>query len=205
MRYVLFAVLLCTILNKDVREDLLPNFDSLDACPDTANVRGVDRSTETVSINAELQNEIQWTPYTTVQGGIAATSRANAEYPENFTIGKKTFAGSIVRYLCDTNNSLVNDFDETATLRIKAGQTIGGSFFGFDFNMPACSFTNRSTVSDLFTQSYDWILTDNNQALKQCLIVVIVVKVVGNNFVVVLDGDIVFFRILFAFRTSCFG
>ena len=132
----------------------------------TNTLNSVDISTETVSINAELQNEIRWTPYTTVQGGIAATSRANAEYPENFTIGKKTFAGSIVRYLCDTNNSLVNDFDETATLRIKAGQTIGGSFFGFDFNMPACSFTNRSTVSDLFTQSYDWKLTDNSQALS---------------------------------------
>ena len=132
----------------------------------TNTLNSVDISTETVSINAELQNEIQWTPHTTVQGGIAATSRANAEYPENFTIGKKTFAGSIVRYLCDTNNSLVNDFDETATLRIKAGQTIGGSFFGFDFNMPACSFTNRSTVSDIFTQSYDWKLTDNSQALS---------------------------------------
>jgi len=132
----------------------------------TNTLNSVDISSETVSINAELQNEIQWTANTTVQGGIAATSRTNAEYPENFTIGKKTFAGTIVRYLCDTNNSLVNDFDETATLRIKAGETIGGSFFGFDFNMPACSFTNRSAVAEVFTQSYDWKLTDNSQALS---------------------------------------
>lgn len=132
----------------------------------TNTLNGSDISSETVSINAELQNEIQWTPYTTVQGGIAATSRTNAQFPENFTVGKKTFSGSIVRYLCDTNNSTVNDFDETATLRIKAGQTIGGSFYGFDFNMPACSFTNRSTVAEVFTQSYDWKLTDNSQALS---------------------------------------
>ncbi len=132
----------------------------------TNTLNGSDISSETVSINAELQNEIEWTPYTTVQGGIAATSRTNAEFPENFTIGKKTFSGSLVRYLCDTNNSIVNDFDETATLRIKAGQTIGGSFYGFDFNMPACSFTNRSTVAEVFTQSYEWKLTDNSQALS---------------------------------------
>ena len=132
----------------------------------TNTLNSADISSETISINAELQNDIQWTPYTTVQGGISATSRSNAEFPENFTIGKKTFSGTIVRYLCDTNNSLVNDFDETATLRIKAGQTIGGSFFGFDFNMPACSFTNRSAVSEIFTQSYDWKLTDNSQALN---------------------------------------
>ena len=132
----------------------------------TNTLNSADISSETVSITAELQNEIQWTPYTTVQGGIAATSRTNAQYPENFTIGRKTFAGSLVRYLCDTNNSLVNDFDETATLRIKAGQSIGGTFYGFDFNMPACSFTNRSTVAEVFTQSYDWKLTDNSQALS---------------------------------------
>lgn len=135
----------------------------------TNTLNSVDISSETISINAELQNDIQWTPYTTVQGGISATSRSNAEFPENFTIGKKTFSGTIARYLCDTNNSLVNDFDETATLRIKAGQTIGGSFFGFDFNMPACSFTNRSAVSEIFTQSYDWKLTDNSQALNSTI------------------------------------
>lgn len=135
----------------------------------TNTLNSVDISSETISINAELQNDIQWTPYTTVQGGISATSRSNAEFPENFTIGKKTFSGTIARYLCDTNNSLVNNFDETATLRIKAGQTIGGSFFGFDFNMPACSFTNRSAVSEIFTQSYDWKLTDNSQALNSTI------------------------------------
>jgi len=132
----------------------------------TNTLNGSDISSETVSIAAELQNDIKWTPHTTVQGGISTTDRSNIQFPENFTIDKKTFSGSIVRYLCDTNNSLVNDFDETATLRIKAGQTIDGSFFGFDFNMPACSFTNRSSVAEVFTQSYDWTLTDNSQALS---------------------------------------
>lgn len=132
----------------------------------TNTLNSVDISSETVSINAELQNEIQWTPYTTVQGGMAATSRSNVQYPENFSIGKKIFSGSIVRYLCDTNNNLVNDFDEDSPLRIKVGQTIAGTFYGFDFNMPSCSFTNRSAVGEIFTQSYDWRLTDNSQPIS---------------------------------------
>ena len=132
----------------------------------TTTLNSVDISSETVSINIELQNEVSWNQNKTVQGGMTASSRANATYPENFTISKKVLSGSIQRYLCDSNNSDVNDYDEDATLRIKVGETISGSFYGFDFNMPACSFTNRSSVADLYTQNYDWRLTDNSQSLS---------------------------------------
>ena len=41
---------------------------------------------------------------------------------------------------------------------IKAGET---SSQGFHFNLSDCSFTNRLSVADTFTQSYDWKMNDN--------------------------------------------
>jgi len=123
-----------------------------------------DLSTEVVGIKAEVQNTVKWIQNATVDAGIAVTSAANAIYPQNFLVNKKSFAGNITRYLCDTNNAQLYTFNESTPLRIKVGQTIGGSFYGLDFNMPTCSFTNRSAVDEVFMQNYEWRNT-SNQAL----------------------------------------
>jgi hypothetical protein len=124
----------------------------------------VDISSEIFSISAELQNDIAWNNNSSVQKGISATNRTNAIFPERFTIEKKVFSGSIGRYLCDDNASDVNNFDASTPIRIQIGEEISGVLYGFDFNMPSCSFTNRSAVGEIFTQNYDWRLT-SNQAL----------------------------------------
>ena len=121
----------------------------------------VDISSEVYSLTADLQNNIKWNPYETVQAAMSASSAASAMYPNNFVISDKTFAGSIGRYLCDTNNSDVQTFNGSIPLRIKAGETIGGTFYGIDLNMPTVSFTNRLTVEEVFRQNYDWKLTSN--------------------------------------------
>lgn len=128
----------------------------------TITLDSVDISSEVFNVSAELQNEIQWTGYETVHKGIEVTGRANAMYPTGFTISKKSFAGSIGRYLEDGAQSRFLNFDKEVPLRIKAGETISSSFYGFDFNMNTASFTGRSTAEEVFTEHFDWRMTSNS-------------------------------------------
>jgi len=87
---------------------------------------------------------------------------ATTMYPSGFTISKKILAGSITQYLTDGNSSTVQTFDTDASLSIKAGNGLSGSFFrGFSFGPATCSFTNRVRTSQVFFQSYDWRLVQN--------------------------------------------
>tara|TARA_R110000764_G_scaffold80053_3_gene159039 strand:+ start:3791 stop:5488 length:1698 start_codon:yes stop_codon:yes gene_type:complete len=129
----------------------------------TITLGGSDISDSIYSIKAELQNDIAWTPYQTVNAGLAATNAATAMFPDSFTIKGKTLSGSIGRYLADTTGSDAQTFSTGTSLRIQAGKDlhVSNAYPGIDINMTSCSFTNRATVSDVFTQSYDWRFSDN--------------------------------------------
>ena len=121
----------------------------------------VDISTETFSVSVELQNEVSWNGYNTVHSGIGVSSRADAMYPNNFIVSKRTFAGSIGKYLIDGSDTKFLNFDSNIPLRIRVGERLPTVLYGFDFNMPSCSFTNRITIDEVFTQHFDWRLTSN--------------------------------------------
>jgi hypothetical protein len=106
----------------------------------------------------ELQNEIAWTPFRTVNGAFSATTM----YPSGFTISKKILAGSITQYLTDSNKATAQTFSTGTALSIKAGNGLTGSFFrGFSFGPATCAYTNRIAQGGIFTQGYDWRLTQN--------------------------------------------
>ena len=130
----------------------------------TLGTGNTDISTEVVALKVELQNTVKWLQNMTVDAGIAVTGSSNAVFPQNYVVSKKSLAGSITRYICDTNSAQLQTFDTSTPLRVKVGEVIGSTFYGLDFNMPTCSFTNRTAVSDVFLQSYDWRNT-SNQAL----------------------------------------
>jgi len=113
-------------------------------------------------VSAELQNEVKWTGYETVNQGLNVTDNTNAMYPSGFTVSQKIFSGNIRRYLQDGAESTLLNFDKDTSLRIKAGDTYSGSFAGLDFNMPNVSYTNRVSAGSLYTQSFDWRLTTNS-------------------------------------------
>jgi hypothetical protein len=125
----------------------------------------LDISTEIVAIKAELQNSIRWTENATIDDAINVIGASTAIFPKKFTVSKKSLAGNITRYLCDTNNQQLYQFNESISLRIRVGEVINGSFHGVDIDMPTSSFTNRSAVSDVFLQNYEWRNT-SNQALS---------------------------------------
>tara|TARA_B100000497_G_scaffold127956_1_gene172021 strand:+ start:3657 stop:4568 length:912 start_codon:yes stop_codon:yes gene_type:complete len=119
---------------------------------------GADISSDLRSLSMELQHEVKWTNHKTVNNAIAGTM----QYPSGFKYGNKILAGNITRYSTDTNNTVAQSFGLDKPLRIKAGTTIGGTFYGIDLNTGdtnGCSFTNRVNTQDVFTQSTDWRMT----------------------------------------------
>ena len=130
---------------------------------------GSDISSSVYKLSVELQNDISWNPYTTIHAGIEATDASNSMYPTEFTVSKRILAGNIGQYLTDSNSGELQDWNRNVSLRIKVGQNIGGTLYGFDFNMPTCSFTNRLNVDAVFTQNYDWRMTDNSTALSSII------------------------------------
>ena len=111
-----------------------------------------------VGITMELQNDIEWTPFTTVNGAFSATTM----YPSGFTISKKILAGSITQYLTSDNKSTAQTFNSETAISIKAGNGLSGSAFrGFSFGPATCAFTNRIATGNIFVQNYDWRLTQN--------------------------------------------
>lgn len=112
-------------------------------------------------VAVELQNEINWTPYKTVNNAVAVTSASNSMFPTSYTLEKRILAGSLQQYVTDTNGSDLFTWDTGASLRIQAGQNVGGTLYGIDLNMTACSFTNRMATAQVFVQNYDWRLLQN--------------------------------------------
>ena len=114
--------------------------------------------TNIASVTMELQNEVSWTPFTTVHGAVSTPTM----YPSGFTISKKVLAGSITQYLTTGTSSNAQTFSSGTSLIIKAGNGLSApNFRGFSFGPATCAFTNRVSTGSVFLQNYDWRLTQN--------------------------------------------
>jgi len=120
-----------------------------------------------LSLSIELQNEFEWNKYVTVNGAVDATSAANSMYPSSFVIGKKILGGSI-ELLLEENSSSMLTWNTDTSIRIKVGTTTG-TFYGIDFNLANCSFTNRMKTGDVFTEEYDWRMIQNPTTLSSVI------------------------------------
>ena len=126
---------------------------------------GTEISSHMSNLSVQLQNGVQWLPYSTVNVGIGNSIM----FPIQYSLSGRTLSGNITRYLNDTTESGAQAVGLNQALRIKAGTMIGGLFKGFDFNMTNVSFTNRIETGDVFQQSYDWRLAQNVSSLAGIL------------------------------------
>ena len=111
-----------------------------------------------ISATLSVQNEIEWTPYETLQSSLSVTSASNAMYPSGFTLGRRVVSGNIVQYITSNNSSTVQTFNTDTTVRVKT--VVNGSTF-LDANLANCMFTKRTTPADVFTQAFDYRLIGN--------------------------------------------
>jgi hypothetical protein len=125
-------------------------------------IDGENLSSGLYKCSIELQNEVKWIPYTTVNDALSVTNAATSMYPSQFTLQKRILSGSVGQYVTNNSNSDVQGWKEDVTVVITAGNGESNTDFrGFKFNLEHCTFTNRNTVSDVYTQAYDWKMNDN--------------------------------------------
>lgn len=123
-------------------------------------------SEDLVSLNIELQNNIKWPPHAVV-GKCGAD--LDIDYPETFVLDGRVLAGNIVRYLTETNNSKLLSWNTDIPLLIEVGQDISGIVYGFTLDMENCTFTNRLQTGNIFSQVYDWRMTQNPTNLSDII------------------------------------
>ena len=111
-----------------------------------------------ISATLSVQNEINWTPYETLQSSLSVTSASNAMYPSGFTLGRRVVSGNIVQYVTSSNSSTVQTFNTDTTVRVKT--IVNGSTF-LDANLANCMFTKRMSQGEAFTQAFDYRLIGN--------------------------------------------
>ena len=111
-----------------------------------------------ISATLSVQNEIEWTPYETLQSSLSVTSASNAMYPSGFTLGRRVVSGNIVQYVTSNNSNTVQTFNTDTTVRVKT--LVNGSTF-LDANLANCMFTKRTTPAEAFTQAFDYRLIGN--------------------------------------------
>ncbi len=130
----------------------------------TLTIGGIDISSDVTALNVEVQNDISWNNYNTIQGAVTATNAATSMFPNNFTVGTRVLAGSITKYLKGSTNLLT--WNTNTALRLKAWNT---SDKGLDFNITNCSFTNRFQDSEVFLEEYSWRMTQRPTALSSVI------------------------------------
>ena len=114
----------------------------------TLTIGGTDVSSSTSALGAEVQNDVKWNKYNTLQGAVTATNAATSMFPSNFTIGTRVLAGSITKYLEESTDLLTWDTDTALVLKVGTS----GTFRGINFNISNCSFTNRFQDGDIFLE-----------------------------------------------------
>lgn len=111
-----------------------------------------------VSATLSIQNEIDWTPYTTLQNSLSVTSASNAMYPSGYTLERRVISGNITQYLTSNNSNTFQTFNTNTGVRVKT--LVNESTF-FDANLTSCRFTKRTNVAEAFTQTFDFRLLTN--------------------------------------------
>ena len=137
------------------------NFQKIDHL--TVTIGGVNKTPSLYRVSVEVQNDRKWSPYETIDASLDVTAAHNTVYPSNFTLEKRIVSGSISRYITDVNESDTQTWKHNQAIRIRAGHS---SAKGFDINLDSCTFTNRVTVEDVYSQTYDWKFNSNSGDLS---------------------------------------
>ena len=116
-----------------------------------------------ISASLQIQNDISWTPYETLQDSLSVTSSSNAMFPSAYTITGRVVSGAIRQYQTDNNITQFDDFSTNSNITLKAvevGKASSDSGF-FSININPAMYTARMNVNEVYSQSYDYRSLDN--------------------------------------------
>ena len=108
-----------------------------------------------VAATLQVQNNIQWTPYETLQNSLSVTNATNAMYPSDYSLVDRNVSGNITQFHTDANASEYQTFNTNTSVQIRT--RVSGNIF-FNANLAECMYTKRSNPSEVFTQTYDFRL-----------------------------------------------
>ncbi len=108
-----------------------------------------------VAATLQVQNNIQWTPYETLQNSLSVTNATNAMYPSDYSLVDRNVIGNITQFHTDANASEYQTFNTNTSVQIRT--RVSGNIF-FNANLAECMYTKRSNPSEVFTQTYDFRL-----------------------------------------------
>jgi|TARA_R110001606_G_scaffold4105_5_gene19337 hypothetical protein len=108
-----------------------------------------------ITTTLQVQNNINWTPFETLQNSLSVTSAGNAMYPTTYTLGDRVVSGNITQYITSNNSATFQSFDTSANIAVKT--IVNGSTF-LNANLTGCMFTKRSNVAEAYTQTIDYRL-----------------------------------------------
>ena len=116
-----------------------------------------------ISCNLQIQNEITWTPYETLNESLEVTNSSNAMFPTTYTLGKRIVSGEIRQYQTGNNATQFDDFSTSSSLTIKGfkvGTPSDGTPF-FQIQLDPIQYTARLQPGEVYSQSYDFRSLDN--------------------------------------------
>ena len=116
-----------------------------------------------ISTTLQIQTDITWRPFETLQSSLAVTNSSNAMFPSAYTIKNRVISGAIIQYQTDNNITQFDDFSTNSSITIKAVQVGKPSSDNgyFQINMNPSMYTARMSVDEIYTQTYDYRSTDN--------------------------------------------
>ena len=116
-----------------------------------------------ISTTLQIQNNIDFIPYETLQDSLSVTSSSNTQFPDGYTMDKRIVSGEIRQYQTDNNITQFDDFNTNSNLTIKAvqvGKAANATPF-FQISLNPIKYTARVSPGEVYTQSYDFTSLDN--------------------------------------------
>ena len=116
-----------------------------------------------ISVNVNIQNNITWTNYKTLQKSLNVTNSSNVMRPSDYVVEKRIVSGTINLYQTDNNITQFDNFSTNSNITLKAvevGKAANATPF-FQIQLNPASYTARMQVADVYQQSYDFSSLDN--------------------------------------------
>jgi len=104
----------------------------------------------------EIQNSISWTKNKTLQNSLDIAGYTQTVYPASFVFEERVVSGSITQYVGNSLAAYTNiqTWKENIAVRIQAG--LASNNYQLDAQLTPCSFTNRVTPTEIYSQAYDY-------------------------------------------------